>query len=232
MIDLNSDAVLSFDSVTKIYQGTAEPVSIFQDFTWTVPRGASYAVVGESGTGKSTLLHLAAALDKPNAGKIRVGELEVGTLKEKDLASFRAKTVGMIFQFHFLLKEFSAWENVYLPGWMAGLDKSRAKERAAYLLDCVGLGARQLHFPGQLSGGERQRVSLARALINDPLLILADEPTGNLDEKNSKVVQDILLQLVEKEKKTLVLVTHDRAFAQRTDCQWKLSNGQLHREES
>lgn len=222
---------LVFESVTKIYQGTAEPVTIFQDFSWEVPQGVSLSVVGESGTGKSTLLHLAAALDRPNGGIIRVGNLEVGSLREKDLADFRAKTVGMIFQFHFLLKEFSAWENVYLPGWMAGLSRNHARERASYLLDCVGLSARRDHFPGQLSGGERQRVSLARALINDPLLILADEPTGNLDEKNSLVVQELLLRLVSQEKKTLLLVTHDLGFASRTDTRWRLSQGKLHQED-
>lgn len=221
---------LHFDSVTKIYQGTADPVTIFKDFSWEVPRGVSLSVVGESGTGKSTLLHLAAALDRPNQGLIHVGNLEVGSLKERELADFRAKTVGMIFQFHFLLKEFSALENVYLPGWMAGLNRNQAKERANFLLECVGLSARRDHYPGQLSGGERQRVALARALINDPLVILADEPTGNLDEKNSQVVQELLLKLVSQEHKTLLLVTHDLKFAARTDSCWRLTGGQLIRE--
>ena len=222
-----SDSILEFRGVTREFREATEPVLLFRDFDWIVPRGQSTAVMGESGTGKSTLLHLASAMDKPDAGSIWLGGRDIAGLGERELSGVRTKELGMVFQFHFLLKEFSVLENVTLPAWLAGVPRAVARDRARQLLDRVGLSARLGHFPGQLSGGERQRASLARALINDPPLVLADEPTGNLDERNASLVQDLLLSLVREQSKTLLLVTHDSRFASRADHCLRLAGGRL-----
>ncbi len=222
-----SDIILEFRGVTREFRETAEPVLLFSGLDWAFPRGQSTAIMGESGTGKSTILHLASAMDKPDAGSVWLNGRNVTVLTEKDLASLRTVELGMVFQFHFLLKEFTVLENVMLPGWLAGTARSAVRDRSRFLLEKVGLGNRLGHFPGQLSGGERQRASLARALINDPALILADEPTGNLDERNARMVQDLLYNLVRDQKKTLLLVTHDARFAAGADHCLRLAGGKL-----
>ncbi len=227
----NEPPILEYRSVTKTFTGQTENLLILKDLTWSLPARVSASITGESGAGKSTLLHLAAALDRPTSGTIAVAGKPVSALKEKELSGFRAKTVGIIFQFHFLLKEFSVAENVWMPAWLAGEPKKSAQARARDLLAQVGMDNRSQDYPGVLSGGERQRVALARALINDPPLLLADEPTGNLDERNSHLVQELLLDLVTKTQKTLLLVTHDRVFAQSCQQSWRLTAGTLVPEE-
>lgn len=224
---MNSSPVLEFRGVHKTFDQGVEPVVLFQGLDWSLGAGEAVAVVGESGTGKTTLLHLAATLERPDAGEVLVGGRATAGLGEQALALLRSQTLGLVFQFHFLLKEFSAVENVALPAWLAGTPRAEAWDRARRLVALVGLEAREKHFPHQLSGGERQRVALARALVNDPALVLADEPTGNLDVRNGHLVQDLLLDLVQKEGKSLLLVTHDLDFAQRTGRVVRLSAGTL-----
>jgi len=222
-----SAPAIALEGLHKAFGGPEEPVVLFGGLNWTLETGRSAAIVGESGTGKTTLLHLAATLDRPDAGEVRLAGQATGQRSEHDLAALRTRHVGLLFQFHFLLKEFTAIENVALPAWLAGVPRSEAWDRAQHLLRAVGLDSRLKHFPHQLSGGERQRVALARALINDPPLVLADEPTGNLDVKHARVVQDLLLDLVAHQGKTLLLVTHDLEFARRADEVWRLVDGQL-----
>ncbi len=228
---LTTPPLLEYRSVDKTFTGQSEELPILKGLNWSLSPQVSASITGESGAGKSTLLHLAAALDRPTSGTIFVAGQAVSQLKEKELSQFRAKTVGIIFQFHFLLKEFSVAENVWMPAWLAGESKKIAQVRARDLLAQVGMEKRSLDYPGILSGGERQRVALARALINDPPLLLADEPTGNLDERNSLHVQELLLNLVSQTKKTLLLVTHDHVFARRCQQAWRLTAGTLVPEE-
>jgi lipoprotein-releasing system ATP-binding protein len=186
--------------------------------------GTCVSIRGASGSGKSTLLHLLGGLDRPAAGRIFYRESDLAGWSANRLARWRSERIGFVFQSCHLLPELSAHENVMLPAAFARRD---ARERAAYLLEQVGLGGRLEHRPGELSGGEQQRVALARALVNDPDVILADEPTGNLDEDNAAAVADLLLDLVGQNQKSLVLVTHDPDLAARTPHRFKLEHGHL-----
>jgi lipoprotein-releasing system ATP-binding protein len=222
-------AALEFQGVHKTFAGE-EPVVLFQGLDWSLETGQAAAVVGESGTGKTTLLHLAATLERPDSGDILVAGTGTAGLGEQALAALRATRLGMVFQFHFLLQEFTVLENVALPAWLAGVPRREAWDRAKSLVESVGLAGRGRHHPHQLSGGERQRAALARALVNDPPLIISDEPTGNLDQRHAKAVQDLLLELVTGRGKSLLLVTHDPEFARRTGHVLRLSAGRLERE--
>jgi lipoprotein-releasing system ATP-binding protein len=222
-------AVLELRGVHKTFGGE-EPVVLFEGIDWSLDAGQAVAVVGESGTGKTTLLHLAATLERPDAGDVVLGGASTTALSEHALATLRTKALGMVFQFHFLLKEFTVVENVALPAWLAGVPRAEAWDRARALVETVGLAGRLKHYPHQLSGGERQRTALARALVNDPALILADEPTGNLDTRHAHAVQDLLLDLVTTRGKSLLLVTHDPEFARRAGTVLRLSGGRLERE--
>ena len=175
------------------------------------------AVVGPSGIGKSTLLHLLGGLDRPDSGKVRVEEREITVMSNDQLARFRNRNVGFVFQFHHLLPEFSAIENVAMPGWIGRIPREQALKKAAALLAELGLEARSQHFPNQLSGGEQQRVAIARALLVDPLLFLADEPTGNLDLETSEKVFELMRRCHRKRGLTSVIVTHNRELAARCD---------------
>ncbi|HUJ75841.1 MAG TPA: ABC transporter ATP-binding protein, partial [bacterium] len=181
----------------------------------------------ESGCGKSTLLGLIGGLDHPSGGDLTVGGIDIAGLDETELSSYRNREVGFIFQFHFLLKDFTALENVVLPGLMGGEPPRQLRERARQLLAEVGLEGRSAAWPLELSGGERQRVAVARALINEPRLILADEPTGNLDERNARGVEELLFGLVQRHHRTMVLVTHDAALSGRASRRFLLSAGRL-----
>lgn len=218
---------LSLTGVGKAYRNRAEEIVVFRDVDLATQAGTTVVITGESGSGKSTLLNLIGGLDLPTWGTVLACGYDVGALSEADLTEYRSKEVGFVFQFHYLLKDFTAIENVMLPAYMAGLAKRTALARAAELLDGVGLSGRTTHYPSQLSGGERQRVAVARALINDPSLVLADEPTGNLDEGNSRMVQDLLFSLVQDFGKTLLVVTHDRSQAARADVHLHLQHGEL-----
>jgi lipoprotein-releasing system ATP-binding protein len=208
---------LEAHSLSKTYRNAEVPVPVLNDMELTVERGEMLAIVGPSGIGKSTLLHLLGGLDRPDSGTIRVADAEVSSMSNDELARFRNRNVGFVFQFHHLLPEFTATENVAMPGWIGRLNKDDSLNRAAALLAELGLEGRARHFPNQLSGGEQQRVAIARALLVDPLLFLADEPTGNLDQETSERVFDLMRQCHVKRGLTSVIVTHNRELAARCD---------------
>ena len=222
-----SDCVVTITDLEKTYATEIEKLKILNKLNLTVQAGSKTVITGESGCGKSTLLNIIGGLDFATAGKVVCGKYEITALKEKELAEYRSGFLGFIFQFHYLLKDFTALENVFMPAYMAGAKKKDAVSRAEQLLADVGLEKRLNHLPSQLSGGERQRVAVARSLINDPELILADEPTGNLDPANSANVGDMLFSLADRYKKTLILVTHDKNLASCGDCSYELKNGVL-----
>jgi len=207
-----ADDVIRFDGVTKIYQ--AGTPAALADVTLTVAAGEVAAVMGPSGSGKSTLLNLVAGLDKPTSGTVTVAGLRIDTLGESALARFRARHVGIIFQFFNLLDDLTVADNVLLPAQLAGASRRAARARAAELLDRLGIADHRDHYPARLSGGQRQRVAIARALVNSPELLLADEPTGALDTATGQEIGRLLREL-NAAGQTLVLVTHDPALAQR-----------------
>src|SRR5947208_11815129 len=204
-------------ALSKVYRNAEVPVHVFQNLNLDVKRGEMLAVVGPSGIGKSTLLHLLGGLDRPDSGTIRVADSEVTAMSNDELARFRNRNVGFVFQFHHLLPEFTATENVAMPGWIGRFDKAGALNRAAALLAELGLERRARHFPNQLSGGEQQRVAIARALLADARLFSADEPTGNLDLETSERVFDLMRECHAKRGLTSEIVTHNRDLAERCD---------------
>jgi lipoprotein-releasing system ATP-binding protein len=224
---MNEDRLLSLSSIAKVYETGAERIEVLKGVNLSVRSGSTVAITGESGSGKSTLLNLIGGLDHVTAGTITVGGMDIGRMPEEELSRYRNRYVGFIFQFHFLLKDFTALENVTIPAMVGGISISSLRARGERLLDEVGLTKRRAAFPGELSGGERQRVAVARALMNEPPLILADEPTGNLDEGNARMVQEILFSLVQKHGRTMVLVTHDHGIAERADFRYELRGGAL-----
>jgi lipoprotein-releasing system ATP-binding protein len=193
----------------------------------SVTRGEFVAIVGSSGSGKSTLLHLLGALDKPSTGTVRLDGRDFGELDETALALVRNRKIGFVFQFHHLLREFTALENVMLPLLIAGEDDTRARSRAEELLAAVGLAGRMSHRPAALSGGEQQRAAVARALAADPVLVLADEPSGNLDTANSERLHQLFARLSREFETALVVVTHNRNLAGRADRVLSLEGGRL-----
>jgi lipoprotein-releasing system ATP-binding protein len=204
-------------SLSKTYRNAEVPVEVFEQLDLDVDRGEMLAVVGPSGIGKSTLLHLLGGLDRPDGGTVKIEARELSVMSNDDLARWRNRNVGFVFQFHHLLPEFTAIENVAMPGWIGRIDKDEALRKAASLLSELGLESRSRHFPNQLSGGEQQRVAIARALLTDPLLFLADEPTGNLDLETSEKVFDLMRDCHEKRCLTSVIVTHNPDLAARCD---------------
>ena len=211
----------------KHYASSGGRLTVLRGLDLAIEPGATVAISGESGCGKSTLLNIVAGLDHFGPGTVHVGDAELGALDEAELARYR-RSLGLIFQFHHLLRDFSALENLLIPALIRGQRRTAARRRACDLLAAVGLRDRAHYFPAQLSGGERQRVAVARALAADPVLVLADEPTGNLDERNSQLVADLLFDLVRRERTTLVLVTHDSLLAARADVGYRLAGGVLH----
>ncbi len=203
--------------LSKTYRDAEVPVQVFENLNLDVQRGEMLAVVGPSGIGKSTLLHLLGGLDRPDSGTIHVADREVTAMSNDDLAGFRNRNVGFVFQFHHLLPEFTATENVAMPGWIGRIGKAQALRKASELLSELGLEPRGRHFPNQLSGGEQQRVAIARALLTDPQLFLADEPTGNLDLENSARVFELMRECHTKRGLTSVIVTHNPELAARCD---------------
>jgi lipoprotein-releasing system ATP-binding protein len=215
------------EGIVKNYISGDETLHILKGVSFSIPTGLSAAISGRSGSGKSTLLNILGGLDRSEGGKAFVGGTEITALAEKDLSAYRSTKAGFIFQFHYLLKDFTALENVMLPAYIAGMKKKEAVERARALLADVQLAERLGHYPSQLSGGERQRVAVARSIVNDPDLILADEPTGNLDPDNSAMVTELLYASAEKWGKTLLVVTHDENLAARASSRYVLENGLL-----
>jgi lipoprotein-releasing system ATP-binding protein len=219
--------LLALESLAKSFRSGAEEVRVLTGVDLVIDQGTSVVITGESGSGKTTLLNLVAGLDSPTSGRVLVDGTEVSRLDESALAAFRGRTLGFIFQFHYLLRDFSALENVLMPAWIAGRPRAEALRGAKQLLEDVGLGGKLGHYPSELSGGERQRVAVARALVNDPRLVVADEPTGNLDERNSEMVRGLLFDLVRRYGKTLLVATHDRRLAERGDRTLRLAHGVL-----
>jgi lipoprotein-releasing system ATP-binding protein len=229
----NSGIMVKAEGLVKNYISGNENLHILRGVSFEIPSGHSAAISGQSGSGKSTLLNILGGLDHCDAGSVFVGDMEITTLAEKGLSTYRSRKVGFIFQFHYLLKDFTALENVMLPAYIAGMKKKQAMGRARELLADLMLADRASHFPSQLSGGERQRVAVARSMVNDPDLILADEPTGNLDPDNSAIVAELLYRSAEKWGKTLLVVTHDGKLAARAQRAYTLVNGLfsgIHRE--
>jgi lipoprotein-releasing system ATP-binding protein len=208
---------LTATGLSKSYRDAAVPVEVFRELSLEVERGEILAIVGPSGIGKSTLLHLLGGLDRADSGTIRVGADDLTRMSGDQLARFRNRNVGFVFQFHHLLPEFTAAENVAMPAWIGRTPRKVALNSAANLLNELGLAARVDHYPHQLSGGEQQRVAIARALLGEPVLFLADEPTGNLDLETSEKVFELMRQCHRRRQLTSVIVTHNRDLASRCD---------------
>lgn len=201
-------------------------LQILRGLDFEVISGEAVCILGASGAGKSTFLHILGTLDRPTRGTVTFNGEDLFHKSDSELSLFRSRKLGFVFQFHHLLSEFTALENVMMPGRIAGLSSSECKQRALSLLDYLGLAARLNHYPSQLSGGEQQRVAIARALFHKPPLLLADEPTGNLDSENSHKIQDLFFQLKHEMGLTLIVVTHDQRFAARFPRSVKMADGQ------
>jgi lipoprotein-releasing system ATP-binding protein len=220
-------AVLEVQDLHKTYYHMGKDVAILRGVDFTVERGDLVSIVGKSGVGKSTLLHVAGTLDKPTSGRVLYNGQDVFAMSEKELANFRNQQLGFVFQFHHLLPEFTALENVMLPALIGRIDFTTARERAESLLLEVGLKERLTHRPGELSGGEQQRVAIARALVMEPRLVFADEPTGNLDERTSDGVHELLFRLNAERQLAFVVVTHSFALARRMSRHVVMRDGQM-----
>jgi lipoprotein-releasing system ATP-binding protein len=220
-------ALVEVREVSKTYRNAEVPVPVFDALDLEVEQGEMLAIVGPSGIGKSTLLHLLGGLDEADGGSIRIGGAELTRMSGDELARFRNGNVGFVFQFHHLLPEFTAVENVAMPGWIGRIPKERALRNAAELLSELGLSARTRHFPSQLSGGEQQRVAIARALLPEPVLFLADEPTGNLDLETSERVFELMRECHVKRNLTSIIVTHNPELASRCDRVFEMKHRSL-----
>ncbi|MCL2765378.1 MAG: ABC transporter ATP-binding protein [Treponema sp.] len=223
----NGQVLIRINNIVKNYVSGNETLHILKGINLEINEGITAAISGQSGSGKSTLLNIIGGLDRTDEGSVIIGNDEITSLSEKEISVYRSKKVGFIFQFHYLLKDFTALENIMLPAYIAGMKKKEAAERAKALLADVRMEDRKSHFPSQLSGGERQRVAVARSMVNDPALILADEPTGNLDPQNSEIVTALLYESAQKWNKTMIVVTHDKKVAARACMQLVLENGRL-----
>ncbi len=223
----NKKQMIEINDLHKSYSSGHAPLEVLKGLDLKIHQGEIVAIVGESGCGKSTLLNLLGGLDDPTSGDILVNGHNIIQMSEDELSVFRNRFVGYVFQFHYLLPDFSAVENVMLPFLAHRFDKKKAKEKAIALLSRVGLEERADHRPSQLSGGEQQRVAIARALINEPSIVFADEPTGNLDERNSKEIQELMWELRDQYELTILLVTHNLRMAGVADRTVRLAYGRI-----
>ena len=219
--------MVSVKDVTKVYKRGAEELKVLDSLSLDVPEGEFVALMGPSGSGKTTLLNLIAGIDRPTAGAVVVGGQNIAILSEGDLAKWRSRSVGFIFQFYNLIPVLSALENVELPLLLTSLSKKERRERALTALKVVGLADRSAHYPRQLSGGQEQRVAIARAIVTDPQVLVADEPTGDLDAKSAEEILKLMETLNRDFKKTIVMVTHDPRAAERAHVQRHLEKGVL-----
>jgi lipoprotein-releasing system ATP-binding protein len=215
--------MLKATNITRNYND----LSVLKGVDIFVNKGEIVSIVGSSGAGKSTLLHILGSLDRANSGEIWINKQRIDTLNEKELAKFRNKHIGFVFQFHHLLPEFTALENVCIPGWIAGTPKNELEQRALELLKILGLQDRATHKPLELSGGEQQRVAVARALINNPDIVFADEPTGNLDSKHAQELHELFLHLQKTMGQTFLIVTHNDALAKMSDRVVHMKDGKI-----
>lgn len=224
------ETIVELRNVKKVYQMGEVQVHALRGVNLKVNKGDLIAIIGPSGSGKSTLLNMIGCLDKPTSGKVIIRGTDVSEMSENELARIRGKEIGFVFQFFHLVPTLTALENVELPMMFQGVSRKKRREKAKYLLKLVGLGKRMLHRPSQLSGGERQRVAIARALANDPALLLADEPTGNLDSKSGKEIIELIAKL-NKEGRTIIIVTHDISIAKYTRKIIHIKDGLIEKEE-
>ena len=222
-----NNTILACEAVCKNYYDGQLNVQVLDNLTLQVDKGQSIGIVGASGSGKSTLLHILGGLDKPTSGRVSLMGQDLSQLSQKQLSGLRNQYLGFVYQFHHLLPEFSALENVMMPLLIGKRPKEQARERALLMLEKVGLKDRVLHRPGELSGGERQRAAIARALVTDPACLLADEPTGNLDRKNALNILDMMMELKQELDTALVVVTHDDEMAARFDRVLNMTDGAL-----
>ncbi len=222
------DEVIRAQGLAKTYAEGRMQTPVFNRLDLSVAAGETVAIIGASGAGKSTLLHLLGGLDTPTAGEVFVAGQKMSSLSDGQRGQLRNRALGFVYQFHHLLPEFTALENVMMPVLLAGAEVNDARQRANSLLESVGLGHRLEHKPGELSGGERQRAAVARALVNRPACVLGDEPTGNLDDKTAGTVFELMLDLNRAHHTSLVLVTHDRSLARKLDRVLELREGRLH----
>lgn len=214
---------IQIEHLKKVYYLEGKEIPVLRDISFEIESGAYVSLTGSSGVGKSTLLHLLATLDEPTSGKVVMDGTDVFAQTSGEVASFRNRNIGIVFQFHHLLSEFTALENVMMPALMSRAPRGEAQDRAAVLLEEVGLKERMLHRPGELSGGEQQRVALARSLVNNPRLLLADEPTGNLDENTGRGIHDLLERWCEERQLTVLVVTHNPRLAARMPVRYRLT---------
>ena len=221
-------AFVEVSELNKSYEVGAQRLHVLRDLELTVAHGEMVAVVGASGVGKSTLLHVLGGLDRADQGQIRVADTDLRAMSDNDLVQFRNRHVGFVFQFHHLLPEFDAAENVEMPMRIARRPISEARQRATELLGRVGLAERLEHRPGMLSGGEQQRVAVARALVMGPSLLLADEPTGDLDERTADALHDLLREMHRERQLTSIIATHNPRLASACDRVLRMEHGQLH----
>ena len=220
--------MIILENLSKTFIKDGNRIEVLRNLNLEIKKGESLAVVGVSGAGKSTLIHILGTLDHPTSGTLSINGQNVFEWNEKKLATFRNKMIGFVFQFNNLLPEFSALENTIMPALISGLKKKEAVDKARQVLEEVGLEQRLKHKPGELSGGEQQRVAIARALIMEPEILLADEPTGNLDTETGKRIEDVLLNLNAKKNITLIVVTHNKALADRMTGRIGLRDGKIY----
>jgi len=233
MTDMNgNDTLVRVSGVDKVFKRGSEEIHVLGGLDLEIPRGEFLALMGPSGSGKSTLLNLVGGLDRPSEGKVEIGGKRIDRLSDRELAGWRARHVGLVFQFYNLMPVLSAQKNVELPLLLTKLSKSERKKRAAIALEIVGLSHRAGHYPRQLSGGEQQRTGIARAIVTDPTLLLCDEPTGDLDRKSGDEILDLLQALNKEQGKTIIMVTHDIHAAARASRTLYLNKGQLSTEPS
>lgn len=223
-----SKIVLACEQLSKRYQDGKTNVSVLENVSLQIPEAKAVAIIGQSGSGKSTLLHLLGGLDSPTEGSVEVDGVQLNRLSETAKGDIRNQKLGFIYQFHHLLAEFNAIENVAMPLLIRGLKRDEAYAKAADIVKKVGLSHRESHRPAELSGGERQRIAIARALVTEPLCVLADEPTGNLDSKNAQAVMEMMLSLRDSLNTSLVVVTHDSHMSQQMEQVYELVDGRLH----
>ncbi len=227
----DNQLVLRASDVHKVYRMGDNQVHVLRGINLKVRAGQILGIIGPSGAGKSTLLHILGTLDRPTHGSIEIDSTDVSALNDAQLAGFRNRSIGFVFQFHQLLPEFTALENVMMPARIGGQPPEALEERAAGLLAEVGLSHRLDHRPGELSGGEMQRVAVARALMNDPKILLADEPSGNLDQANSRALHELLWALSRRDQRTLIIVTHNKELAKDADKVVEIFDGQILKEQ-